>query len=109
MADHAIDHVAVRKAAEWRRAAAEPVLLGVLRGEDPAGHLKWIRETQRYYTPLAKDLPRLFAAGSVVFYEPAHAAEDDGPGAVRMSARVLPRALVLGALSAGAERRSGGL
>src|SRR5438132_3585315 len=50
MSDHAIDHAALRRATEWRRAAAEPVLIGVLRGEDPIGHLEWIRRTRQYYT-----------------------------------------------------------
>lgn len=88
LADHAIDHVAIRRAAEWRRAAAEPVLIGVLRGEDPAGHLAWIRDNRRYYTPLAKGQPRLFAAGNVAFYEPAHAGAEGGTGAVRFAADV---------------------
>jgi len=52
---------------------AEPVLIGVLRGEDPIGHLEWIRGTRQYYTPLAKDQPRLFAARTVAFYEPSPA------------------------------------
>jgi len=89
MADHAIDHAAIRRASEWRRAAAEPVLIGSLRGEDPRRHLQWIRETRQYYTPLAKNQPRLFAAATVVFYEPSRAIEKGHAGVVRLCANVL--------------------
>ena len=88
-ADKAIDHLAIRQAAEWRRAAAEPILIGALRGEDPGGHLAWIRDERRYYTPLAKDQPRLFAATQIVFYEPARAIDGAEHGSVRQGARVL--------------------
>jgi uncharacterized protein len=88
-ADKAIDHLAIRQAAEWRRAAAEPVLIGALRGEDPGGHLAWIRDERRYYTPHAKDQPRLFAATQIVFYEPARVVDDAQHGAVRQGAKVL--------------------
>jgi len=89
MADQAIDHAAIRQAAEWRRAAAEPVLIGVLRGEDPVAHLAWIREQRRYHTRLAKDQPRLFAAGVVAFYEPARMVGDARHGVVRLRANIL--------------------
>lgn len=88
-ADKAIDHAAIRQAAEWRRAAAEPVLIGALRGEDPATHLAWIREMRLYYTPHSKDQLRLFAAGAVVFYEPARIDDEGGSGVVRFSAQVI--------------------
>lgn len=88
-ADQAIDHAAVRQASEWRRAAGEPVLIGALRGEDPVAHLSWIRETRRYFTPLAKDQPRLFATRAVAFYEPARTGDSGGSGVVRLSAKVL--------------------
>lgn len=94
MADRAIDHAAIRKAVDWRRAAAEPVLIGSLRGDDPAGHLKWIRENRRYYTPMAKDQPRLFAAKTVVFYEPARASNNVG-GAVQIGASIEKVSIVL--------------
>lgn len=89
VADEAIDHAAIHQATAWRRAAAEPVLVGALRGDDPAGHLAWIRESRLYYTPLAKEQRRLFAAREVVFYEPARARDDDNVGAVRFGAKVL--------------------
>lgn len=89
VADDAIDHAAIHQATAWRRAAAEPVLIGALRGDDPAGHLAWIRETRLYYTPLAKEQRRLFAATEVVFYEPARARDDGSAGAVRFGAKVL--------------------
>jgi len=65
------------------------VLIGALRGEDPAEHLAWIRDKRLYYTPLAKDQPRLFAAGAVAFYEPARLGDDGERGAVRSSAKVV--------------------
>ena len=95
MADRATDHVAIRQAGEWRRAAAEPVLIGVLRGSDPAGHLAWIGDARRYYTPFAKAQPRLFAAGTVAFYEPARMRDEHETGVVRLSARVVDVRVVL--------------
>jgi uncharacterized protein len=89
VADEAIDHAAIHQARAWRQAAAEPVLVGALRGDDPAGHLAWIRERHLYYTPLAKEQRRLFAATEVVFYEPARAREDGSAGAVHFGAKVL--------------------
>jgi hypothetical protein len=89
VADEAIDHTAVHHASEWRRAAADPVLVGALRGEDPAEHLTWIRDKRLYYTPFAKEQRRLFAATEVVFYEPARLRDDGGSGAIRFGARVL--------------------
>jgi hypothetical protein len=89
VADYAVDHASIHQAAAWRRAAAEPVLVGALRGEDPTGHLAWIREGRLYYTPLAKEQRRLFATSEVVFYEPARARDDGDTGAVRFGAKVL--------------------
>lgn len=88
LADNAIDHLAIRKAAEWRRAAAAPVLIGSLRGEDPAQHLAWIAEARRYYTPLSLTQPRLLATQTVAFYEPARLDKAHKRGAVRHFAEV---------------------
>jgi hypothetical protein len=94
-ADKAIDHAAIHRSTQWRRAAAEPVLIGALRREDPAAHLAWIREKLCYYTPLAKEQRRLFAAGAIAFFEPARVTGDHGAGAVRHAAKVLGARVVL--------------
>lgn len=86
LADRAVEHVASRKAADWRRQAAEPVLVGALRGEDPAGHLAWIRGTHQYYTPYSETQIRLFTATQVAFYEPT---STRAPGAVISAAAIL--------------------
>ncbi len=87
MADSAIDHVAIERSRALRQAAAEPVLVGALRGQDPAGHLEWIRNTRQYYVPLSKGQPRQFATKQVVFYEPA-SLHSDSIGRVETSAAV---------------------
>ncbi len=97
LADRAVEHVASRKAADWRRQASEPVLVGALRGADPAGHLAWIREKRLYYTPYAETQVRLFTATQVAFYEPAGS---KSPGAVTsvapsLSVRVVRRKEIL--------------
>jgi predicted component of viral defense system (DUF524 family) len=85
LADRAVEHVASRKASDWRRQASEPVLVGALRGDDPAGHLAWIRETHQYYTPYSETQIRLFTATQVAFYEPTGG---KAPGAVTSAAAI---------------------
>jgi uncharacterized protein len=73
IAERAIPHVSQTQLWTWRRAASEPVLIGVLRNTAPREHLDWIRTQRTYYTPLTGQR-RLPATREVGIYEPA------GPG-----------------------------
>jgi uncharacterized protein len=86
MADHAIAHRAAEKSHDWRVAAAEPVLVGVLRGADPREHLDWIFRTRMYYLKLSKQHGRQLMARWVAVYSPAQLG---GPGAITHLAPVL--------------------
>jgi hypothetical protein len=96
LAERAPLHAASERIHAWRAAAARPVLVGVLRGQDPAQHLEWIKGERIYYQPVAKSQPRQFSATSVALYSPQALRV---PGAVTHTARiesidVLPRASV---------------
>jgi len=68
LADRAIDHRARQRAHDWRIAASEPVLVGVLRDDNEIRHLDWIREHRLYYMPLLKTQRRQYAAKWVAIY-----------------------------------------
>ncbi len=68
IADQAIGHQATEKAQDWRIAASEPVLVGVLRSENSAEHLQWIVDSHCYYMPLLKTHPRQLAVRWVAIY-----------------------------------------
>ena len=85
LADHAIPHRAVERAYDWRVAAAEPVLVGVLHGDDPEKHLSWIEKERRYYMPFLGQQRRQFAAKRVAIYSPLALRQ---PGAVTHVAEV---------------------
>lgn len=86
MADHAIPHRAHEQAYDWRVAAAEPVLVGVLRGEDPREHFDWIAHRNLYYLRLSKRHGRQLVARWVAIYSPSGLGS---PGAVTHVAPVL--------------------
>jgi hypothetical protein len=84
LADRVMPHVAAEQAHVWRTAAAEPVLVGVLR-TDWREHLEWIRQRGFYYLPLAKDQPRQYATRLLAIYVPA---DGENRGAVRLRAEI---------------------
>ncbi len=85
VADRAPRHAAVERSHAWRQSAARPVLLGVLRGEDPKGHLDWVAAQRLYYMPKLENQPRQYRATHVLLYSPAPLRK---PGAVTHVAAV---------------------
>jgi uncharacterized protein len=95
LADRAIDHTSSQKAADWKRAATDAVLIGVLRS--PPGprakpeeayaeaHFRWIEQERLYYTPLTKRQRRQFVARWLGIYWPAIGGE---PGGVTHVAKI---------------------
>lgn len=88
LAERAIGHRAQDQVHKWRQAASEPVLIGVLRGDSPADHLRWIIRERLYYTPLRRTQERQFATKWVAIYSPA-ALPHPLPGAVTHVAPVI--------------------
>jgi hypothetical protein len=86
LSDRAISSSVLDAAAKWRIAAAEPVLVGVLRNGNEADHLGWIQATQTYYARLMKQQNRQFAVKRVAIYSPS-ALRD--PGAITHVATVV--------------------
>lgn len=85
LADQAISHRGREQAREWRTAASEPVLVGVLRGDYQKEHLAWICERRRYYLPRYRTQRLQYATKWVALYSPAVLRD---PGAVTHCARV---------------------
>jgi uncharacterized protein len=79
LTDRAIPYSTMERAADWRKAASEPVLLAVLRDKNEAQHLQWIIDTREYYRPLTKHQDRQFAAKQIAIYSPTAI---QSPGAV---------------------------
>jgi hypothetical protein len=75
-----------RRAQDWRMAATEAVLVGVLRGVNPAQHLDWIIENRLYYMPLLKSQLRQYTTKWVAIYSPLAIRK---PGAVTHKAEVI--------------------
>jgi hypothetical protein len=71
IADRAISHVAISKAQDWREAASEAVLVGVLRFQNASEHFDWIQNECQYYIPLRKNHSRQLATKWVAIYTPA--------------------------------------
>ena len=71
IADRAMSHQANDKAKDWREAASESVLVGVLRTENTVEHFEWIQKERQYYLPLRKDHRRQFSTKWVAIYVPA--------------------------------------
>lgn len=70
LADKVIPHRLEERAQDWRVAAADMVLVGVLRPDDPGAHLEWIMKERTYYAPLHKTQGRQLAASWVCLYQP---------------------------------------
>ncbi len=87
LADRVIQHQARERAFAWRTAAAEPVLIGVLRGGGEEEHLRWIKERGLYYMPLLKAQRRQFVAKHLALYLPA-SLRPEGIGAVAYRAEI---------------------
>jgi hypothetical protein len=84
IAEKAIPHRSHEKAFDWRVAASEAVLVGVLRGENEREHLEWIQKTAKYYVR-ATHQPRQYSTRYVALYIPASI---QAPGAIAYCARV---------------------
>jgi hypothetical protein len=85
LADRVTTHIAVEQARAWRIAAAEPVLVGVVR-PNWREHLEWIQKKGIYYLPQVKNQPRQYSTRIIALYIPA---EGEKRGAVRYSAKIL--------------------
>lgn len=70
LADRIIPHVVEQRAIDWRIAAGEPVLVGVLSSKNAQQRLDWITQNQIYYHPLPKSPHRHFRVVSVALYSP---------------------------------------
>jgi len=73
LADRAIPHWSDDTSRDWRAAASEAVLIGVLRsGEkrDEEKHFDWIRSERQYYIPLMKTQQRFHVTKWVAIYQP---------------------------------------
>lgn len=84
--DRAIGYSSQDKAQDWRVAAAESVLIGVLKSDVAQQHFEWVVREQQYYMPLLKSQSRQLSAKWVALYVPSSMRT---PGAVTHSARVL--------------------
>lgn len=96
LAARAIGYVSEVQAQDWRTAASEAVLIGILKNEIAAEHLQWICEQQKYYMPLLKSHKRQLSAKWVSIYSPSALRT---PGAVTHKApvvaiEVLPRSTI---------------
>ena len=85
LSEKVIGHSAVERLHQWRRAAAEPVLVGVLKGRYEAAHMEWIRASKQYYMPLLKTQRRQFVSSWLALYSPTVLRK---PGAVTHRAMV---------------------
>jgi hypothetical protein len=77
-ADRAIASLADERARDWRIAASEPVLIGVLRSPGPKEHLEWIKRQRIYYQPRTKYQRRQFFVKQVALYIPMGLNEPNG-------------------------------
>lgn len=84
VADQTIPSAGRERVHEWRQAASEAVLVGVLR-KDEARHLKWIYENGIYYAPFTPSQARQLSAKWVALYRRA---ANGKPGAVCIVAPV---------------------
>ena len=84
IADKAIAHRSHEAALGWKSAASEPVLIGVLLGDNEKEHWDWVTSGNRYYVPATKQ-PRQYATKYIALYMPATLRK---PGAITHWARV---------------------
>jgi uncharacterized protein len=88
LSDRIQGHAAAERAADWKKAAAEVVLVGLLRGgasshlsaspESARAHLAWIASERRYYAPLTRTQRRQFVARWLALYSPAEPGQRGG-------------------------------
>lgn len=83
LSDRFGEHVAVKKAADWKQAASEVARIGPLRSkkDNPDAHLAhfaWIQEKLQYYMPLTKTQRRQFAARWVGIFSPGVSGQRGG-------------------------------
>lgn len=71
LADRALSHVAVERSSDWRSAASQAVLIGVLRPEIAQQHLDWVLNERCYYMPYREKHSRQLACKWVALYSPA--------------------------------------
>jgi predicted component of viral defense system (DUF524 family) len=71
LADRAIAHRAWERVQDWRVAASESVLIGILRTGYEQHHLDWLRENRLYYLPRSKTQQRQYSAKWVAIYSPS--------------------------------------
>lgn len=71
MADRVIPHLAGERRRDWRQAAGEPVLVGVLRSLNAQQHFEWIAQAGIYYQPLTKTQRRQFYVKQIAIYTPS--------------------------------------
>ncbi len=71
MAEQQTQAVGRAVAESWVQAASQGVLVGTLRGHDPAAHLAWCREHHCYYLKRRKRQPRQARVRFVALYEPS--------------------------------------
>jgi len=69
-AEGVISHSVQDKFHDWRKAASEIVLVGVLRGSNTEDHWQWIKENKIYYMPLFKTQQRQFNTKWIAIYLP---------------------------------------
>jgi hypothetical protein len=79
LADRTIAHRAWEHAWDWRTAASEPVLIGILRTQHERQHLEWFKEQHLYYLPRSRTQRRQYAARWVAVYVPTALRQ---PGAI---------------------------
>ncbi|MHB8899785.1 MAG: nuclease domain-containing protein, partial [Thermoguttaceae bacterium] len=70
LAERVIPHMVEQQATDWRRAAGEPVLVGVLSSGNAKQRLGWITENKTFYHPLPKTPHRHFRVVCVALYSP---------------------------------------
>jgi len=88
LAERAIGNVSDKRVEDWRKAASEYVLIGILRGgkkEAKELHLKWIKKNKRYYIPVIASQKRFHVTKWIALYLPL---EIRKPGAVACLAQV---------------------
>jgi hypothetical protein len=96
LAERVIPHRVEQHAWDWRVAASEVVLVGVLRGGNEAEHLNWIQTEGSYYMRLLQRQNRQYVVKWLAIYSPTALRE---PGAVTRVAEVqtievVPRAQI---------------
>ena len=88
LAKKAIRNVSDEKDEDWRKAASEYVLIGILRSKEKKSeirHLEWIKQKKRYYIPVKESQRRFHMTKWIAVYLPL---EIRKPGAVAYWAKV---------------------